>query len=60
MEKIENGKDLLYLVINGTEGRAVNIKATDQFIEALKASGYKVDYICVEGGSTKISPCRIR
>lgn len=49
-KKIGNGKDLLYVVIHGTEDRAVNINATDEFIDTLKASGYKVDYIRVEGG----------
>jgi hypothetical protein len=46
---VGNAKNLPYLVIHGTEDRAVNIEPTDDFVELLKKSGYKVEYIRVEG-----------
>lgn len=47
---IGKGKDISYLVIHGTEDRAVEIEATDAFIDELKAAGYDVEYIRVDGG----------
>ena len=47
---IGKGKDLSYLVIHGTEDRAVEIEATDAFIEELKEAGYDIEYIRVDGG----------
>jgi len=46
---VGNAKNLPYLVIHGTEDRAVNIGPTDDFVELLKKSGYQVEYIRVEG-----------
>jgi predicted esterase len=47
---IGKGKDIEYLVIHGTEDRAVEIEATDAFIERLKEAGYDIEYIRVDGG----------
>lgn len=47
---IGKGTNLRYLVIHGTEDRAVEIEATDKFIEKLKEAGYDVEYIRVPGG----------
>lgn len=46
---VGNAKNLPYLVIHGTEDRAVNIGPTDDFVELLNKSGYEVEYIRVEG-----------
>ena len=47
---IGNGKNIEFLVIHGTEDRAVNIESTDDFMDKLKAAGYDLEYIRVEGG----------
>ncbi|KPL15894.1 hypothetical protein AMJ74_00435 [candidate division WOR_3 bacterium SM1_77] len=47
---IGKGKNLTYLVIHGTDDRAVSIEATDEFITQLKEAGYKIEYIRVPGG----------
>lgn len=47
---IGKGKNLKYLVIHGTDDRAVEIADTDAFIEQLKAAGYDIEYIRVDGG----------
>jgi predicted esterase len=47
---IGRGKRLPYLVIHGTDDHSVEIRHTDEFVYVLKAEGYDVEYIRVEGG----------
>ena len=47
---IGNGKNIEFLVIHGTEDRAVNIESTDDFMDKLKVAGYDLEYNRVEGG----------
>ena len=39
-----------FLVIHGTEDHSLDISHTENFVEKLKASGYKIDFIKIEGG----------
>jgi len=43
------GKALSYLVIHGTEDRALPVGDTDQFVGLLKDAGYDIRYIRVQG-----------
>ena len=46
---VGRGKELSYLVIHGTDDRALPVGDTDQFVGLLKEAGYDVRYIRVQG-----------
>lgn len=49
-ELVGHGKDIRYLVIHGTDDRAVPIEETDAFVDELLQHGYRIEYHRVKGG----------